>query len=67
MSQGFAIGYMNKEIIKLSEIDEENFENFELVIERIILTKNKNEILILQNLLRLHFLKETENVSLNQS
>ena len=44
LSQGFAMGYFNNEIIKLSEIDEENFENFELVIERIILTKNKNEI-----------------------
>ncbi len=44
ISQGFAMGYLNNEIIKLSEIDEENFENFELVIERIILTKNKNEI-----------------------
>ena len=44
LSQGFAMGYLNNEIIKLSEIDEENFENFELVIERIILTKNKNEI-----------------------
>ena len=44
LSQGFAMGYLNNEIIKLSEIDEKNFENFELVIERIILTKNKNEI-----------------------
>ena len=44
LSQGFAMGYLNNEIIKLSEIDEENFENFELVIERIILTKNKNKI-----------------------
>ena len=44
LSQGFAMAYLNNEIIKLSEIDEENFENFELVIERIIFTKNKNEI-----------------------
>ena len=44
LSQGFALGYLNKEIIKLSEIGEEDFENFELVIERIVLSNDKEEI-----------------------
>ena len=55
LSQGFAMGYFNNEIIKLSEIDEENFENFELVIERIILTKNKNEICNLADSIEIAF------------
>ena len=56
------MGYLNNEIIKLSEIDEENFENFELVIERIILTKNKNEISNLADSIEIAFLKEMEDV-----
>ena len=55
LSQGFAMGYLNNEIIKLSEIDEENFENFDLVIERIILTKNKNEISSLADSIEIAF------------
>ncbi len=44
ISQGFAMGYLNNEIIKLSKIDEEDFDKFELVIERVILTGNENKI-----------------------
>ena len=43
ISQGFAMGYLNNEIIKLSKIDEEDFDKFELVIERVILTGNENK------------------------
>tara|TARA_B100000575_G_scaffold238895_1_gene201326 strand:- start:7809 stop:10589 length:2781 start_codon:yes stop_codon:yes gene_type:complete len=44
LSQGYAIGYMNKRILKLSEVNEENFEDFELVIERVKLNNKKNEV-----------------------
>ena len=44
LSQGFAMGYLNNEIIKLNKIDEKDFENFELVIERLVLTDEKKEI-----------------------
>ena len=42
LSQGFAMGYLNNEIIKLSKIDEEDFDKFDLVIERVVLTDNYN-------------------------
>ena len=35
---------MNKQIIKLSDINEEDFEDFDLVIERVIIGNDKNEI-----------------------
>ena len=44
LSQGFAMGYLNNEIIKLNKIDEQDFEKFELVIERLVLTDEKKEI-----------------------
>ena len=44
LSQGFAMGYLNNEIIKLNKIDEKDFEKFELVIERLVLTDEKKEI-----------------------
>ena len=41
LSQGFAMGYLNNEIIRLNKIDEEDFEKFELVIERLVITRLK--------------------------
>ena len=64
LSQGFAMGYLNNEIIKWSEIDEENFENFELVIERIILTKNKNETSNLADSIEIAFFEGTGTCNL---
>ena len=55
LSQGFALGYLNQEIIKLSEINEKDFENFELVIERIILSNDKKEIYNLADSIEIAF------------
>ena len=44
LSNGFALGYLGGEIIKLSDINEEDFEDFDLVIERVIIGNDKNEI-----------------------
>ena len=44
LSQGFAMGYLNNEIIKLNKIDEQDFDKFDLVIERLVLTDDKKEI-----------------------
>ena len=55
LSQGFALGYLNQEIIKLTEINEEEFENFELVIERIILSNDKKEIYNLADSIEIAF------------
>jgi len=44
LSQGFAMGYLNNEIIKLNKIDEQDFEKFDLVIERLVITDDKKEI-----------------------
>tara|TARA_B100000963_G_scaffold362030_1_gene402319 strand:- start:4143 stop:6923 length:2781 start_codon:yes stop_codon:yes gene_type:complete len=44
LSNGFALGYLRGQIIKLSDIDEEDFEEFDLVIERAIIGSDKNEI-----------------------
>ena len=55
LTQGFAMGYLNNEIIKLNKIDEEDFEKFELVIERVVLNGNKNKILGLAESLEIAF------------
>ena len=44
LSNGFALGYLEEQIIKLSDINEEDFEDFDLVIERAIISNDKNEI-----------------------
>ena len=44
LSKGFALGYMNKEIIKLNKIQIEDFNNFELLVERVILNNDKNQL-----------------------
>ena len=44
LSQGYANGYMNKQVLKLSEIKEENIEDFELVIERVKINSNINAV-----------------------
>ncbi len=55
MSQGFAIGYMNKKVLKLSEIKEKNFDDFELVIERVILNNKKKQIINLAESIEIAF------------
>lgn len=55
LSQGYAIAYMNKRILKLSEINEDNIEDFELVIERVLLNNNKNQILKLAESVEIAF------------
>ncbi len=64
LSQGFAIGYMNKQILKLSEVTEENIEDLELVIERIKLTNNKNEVLNLTESIEIAFFEGNGKCSL---
>ena len=64
LSQGFAMGYLNKEIIKLSEIDEEDFENFELVIERVILSADKNKISNLGESIEIAFFEGNGNCNI---
>ena len=44
ISQGFAKGYVNKKVIKLDSIIEIDFENFELVIESVIISNKKKNI-----------------------
>ena len=44
LSNGFALGYLGGKVIKLSDINEEDFEDFDLVIERAIIGNDKNEI-----------------------
>ena len=41
LSNGFALGYLGGQIIKLSDINEEDFEDFDLVIERVIIGNDK--------------------------
>ena len=38
------MGYLNNEIIRLNKIDEQDFEKFDLVIERLVITDDKKEI-----------------------
>ena len=55
LSKGFAMGYLNKKIVKLREIDEKDFDDFELVVERLFISDHKNDISKLADSVELAF------------